>query len=419
LTPAATSWLFVYKGQELGMRGRRSVSAAGVAALLITLLASTSGAQDDSRQTAPGIRVYSQSGPIASTYVTPAIQVAEDAYVFAVSFDLDGQIQVLHPASPGISLRMLSNQELRLPNFFAGRSRSEYDGSGRYVSSSDYAGVDNDSRGSVIALASRVPFNLERVETGGDWSISTIRRLIEHRPPASAARALAAFLGARDEPIGTDYMRFAPGQYNDSYSSGPAYSCNLYYSRNGGGAALRRQAVLNSVAQLQQGGRSVRVVGYDFCGMPIVAYGSSQPNTRYRPRAPGDPLDANVAEGHVRPPRSGQSAASFPRADLGNFPLTRQAETPEAGDVLIAPLPRQTRRDPREIFADPPNESRIGRSTELSRFPAERDEPQRAQTPAIGTLPAREYSRPIMRQAPVMAPRPAAAPSPAPSPNKH
>jgi hypothetical protein len=401
------------------MRETRWASAAGVAALLITLLASTSGAQDDSRQTAPVIRVYSQSGPITSNYVTPAIHVAEDAYVFAVSFDVDGQIQVLHPASPGISLRILRNRELRLPNFFAGRSRNEYYRSGRYVSSFDYAGGDNDSRGSVIALASRVPFNLERVESAGDWNISTIRGLIEHRPPASAARALAAFLGARGEPIGTDYTRFVPGEYSDSYASGPAYSCNLYYGGNGGGVAFRRQAVLNSVAQLQQGGRSVRVVGYDFCGMPIVAYGSSQPNTRYRPRAPEDPSDADVAEGHVRPPRSGQSAASFPRDALGTFPLTRDGEAPQSGDVLIAPLPRPRRRDAREIFADPPNESRISRSPELSRFPAERDEPQRAQTPAIGTLPAREYSRPIMRQAPVMAPRPAAAPAPASSPNRH
>ena len=392
------------------MRGRRSVSAAGVAALLITLLAPTSGAQDDSRETPPGIRVYSQSGPIASNYVTPAIQVAEDAYVFAVSFDGDGQIQVLHPASPGISLRMLSNQELRLPNFFAGRSRNA-DGSGRYVSSSDYAGGDNDSRGSVIALASRVPFNLERVESGGDWNISTLRRLIEHRPPASAARALAAYLGARGEPIGTDYMRFAPGEYSDSYASGPAYSCNLYYGRNGGGVALRRQAVLSGVAQLRQGGRSVRVVGYDFCGMPIVAYGSSQPTTRYRPRTSGDPSDTVYTKGHVRPPRSDQSAEGYRGAALGTFPLTQDGEAPQSGDVLIAPLPRPRQRDAREIFADPPNEGRVGRSAEFSR-PVERGAPRRSETTVIGTLPAREYPRPIVREAPVVHERPSSPPPP-------
>ncbi len=400
------------------MGGTRSAPAAGVAALLITLLASPSAAQSESGQRAPRIRVYSQSRAIASNYVTPAIEVSEDAYVFAVSFDLDGQIHILHPEFPGISIRMLRNKELRLPNFFAGFSHDQYDGSGRYVSSSDYAGGDDDTRGGVIALASRVPFNLDRVESGGDWNIPAIRRLIDRRAPASAARALAAYLGAKGEPIGADYMRFPAAQYNDSYSSGPAYSCSLYYGGNGGGVALRRLTVLNRVAQLQQGGRSVRVVGYDYCGMPIVAYGSSQPNAGYRPRTPGNPGDTNVSRGHVRPPRSAQSAESFPEDALETFPVTGRTEIPEAGVVLIAPLPRQRRRDPREIFADPPNEGRIGRSVDLSRFPIERSEPQRVETTVIGTLPAREYSRPIMRQAPVIqTPRP--APAPAPSPSKH
>src|ERR1700716_230133 len=184
------------------MRGARSASAAGGAALFVTLLAASSGAQDGPRQRAPSIRVYSQNGAITSRYVTPAIEVSEDAYVFAVSFDLDGQIQILHPDFPGISVRILSHKQLRLPNFFAGFSRGEgrYDASGRYASYSDSrAGGANDSRGTVIALASRVPFNLERVESGGDWNISAIRGLIEHRAPSGAAQALAAYLGMKGE----------------------------------------------------------------------------------------------------------------------------------------------------------------------------------------------------------------------------
>src|ERR1700716_4681773 len=142
------------------MRGARSASAAGGAALFVTLLAASSGAQDGPRQRAPSIRVYSQNGAIASNYVTPAIEVSEDAYVFAVSLDLDGQIQVLHPAFPGISVRILQHRQLRLPNFFAGFSHrgSTYDASGRYASYSDYYGGRDDSRGTVIALASRAPF---------------------------------------------------------------------------------------------------------------------------------------------------------------------------------------------------------------------------------------------------------------------
>src|ERR1700682_5274226 len=191
------------------MRGVRSASAVAVAVLPIALLASPSAGQGESKQRAPSVRVYSQNGGIASNYVTPAIEVSEDAYVFAVSFDLNGQIQILHPAFPGISVRILQHKQLRLPNFFAGFSPSggTYGGPGRYGDYSDrYVGDDEDSRGTVIGLASRVPFNLGRVESDGDWNISVIRRLTEHRTPRSAARALAAYLGANGECMGTDYM---------------------------------------------------------------------------------------------------------------------------------------------------------------------------------------------------------------------
>src|ERR1700716_4039855 len=142
------------------MRVAKSASVVGVAALLVTLLASPSTAQNESRERAPSVRVYSQNGAIASNYVTPAIEVSEDAYVFAVSLDLDGQIQVLHPAFPGISVRILQHKQLRLPNFFAGFPQlgGTYDASGRYASYSDYYGGRDDSRGTVIALASRAPF---------------------------------------------------------------------------------------------------------------------------------------------------------------------------------------------------------------------------------------------------------------------
>ncbi len=401
------------------MRGARSASAAGVAALLITLLASPSAAQDESRQRAPSIRVYSQNGAIASNYVTPAIEVSEDAYVFAVSLDLDGQIQVLHPDFPGISVRILQHKQLRLPNFFAGFSHSggTYDGSGRYVSYSDYyVSDDNDSRGTVIALASRAPFDLERVESDGDWNISAIRRLIEHRAPASAAHALAAYLGAKGESIGTDYMRFASAQYHNYYASNPLYSCDLYYGGYGPGLGLSRLSVLNRVAQMRRGGRSVSILGYDFCGMPIVAYGPSQPNTRFRPsppRSPGDTLDRD----RVHPPRSGRPGASIPRAAaIGTFPITRRAEPTQMGDVTIT-APRPNRRDPREIFTDRRNEARGGASPERSRIPVERSAP-RAETPVIGTQPAREYSKPVFREAPQQRSEPTRVPdrSPPPSP---
>jgi hypothetical protein len=411
------------------MRAGRAALSPVVMALVFALVASPSPAQDEPRQRAPGIRVYSQNGAVASRYVTPAIEVSEDAYVFAVSFDLDGQIQILHPDFPGISVRILSQKPLHLPNFFAGFSQGggRYDATGRYVTYADgYVGSADDSRGTVIALASRAPFNLERVESGGDWNISTIRSLIEHRAPSGAAHALAAYLGAKGAPIGIDYMRFASAQYHDYYASSPMYTCDLYYGRSDPGVFSRRLAVLSRVEQLRQAGQGVRLLGYDFCGMPIIAYGPSQGRTGYRPQLPGESGDTAGGGNHIPRGRSvlprgrsAQSGWSDPEeAAIGTFPLLRRREEPQTGDVLITPL-RPNRRDPREIFNEPRNEGIVRESVERGRAPAERNEP-RTETPVIGTFPpAREYPRPLVREAPLVHEPPVMReqpPSPPPAP---
>jgi hypothetical protein len=379
----------------------RSASAAGTAALLIALLASTSAAQYASSQGAPYIRVYSRNGPgVASNYVTPAIDVSENAYVFAVSMDLDGMIQVLHPDAPGISIRILRHRELRLPNFFAGYSHPgtrALDATGQYADYPDYSGDGYDSRGTVIALASRVPFNLERVESQGDWNISAIRDLIENRTPAMAAQALALYLGARGEPIGRDYMRFAGAQ--NYYSSNAAYSCDIYYGAGLTNLGFRRLSVLNRVEQLRREGKSVSIVGYDYCGMPIVAFGPSNAAARFRQPTPRT------------------DSAKPGTAVLGRFIVTKRAEPFQAGEqAAVAPIAHRVNP---EVLIDRRNDGRGGEISGTTRMPVERNAPPRVETGA----PAPEFSRPILREAPQQRQEPAAAPmrierapSPPPSP---
>ena len=378
----------------------RSASAAGIAALLIALLASPSAAQDRAGDGAPIVRVYSRNGPgVVSNYVTPSIEVSEDAYVFAVSIDLDGQIQILHPDFPGISVRIREHQQLRLPNFFGGFSNpggGALDASGYYVSYSNYAGDENDSRGTVIALASRAPFNLERVESDGDWNISGIRRLIEHRTPASAAQALASYLGANGEPIGRDYMRFASAhRYNyANYALGALSSCDLSYGVDLWHLGFRRLEVLDRVSRAQRAGKRVSIIGYDFCGMPIVAYGPSRTLTR--------PI-----------PRSGPQGRNVPgSAVLGYFPITRRAEPSQSGDATVT-APNERRRDPRQIPIDRRIDPRGGGLPGTTGIPLERTPPRRAETTVTGVEPTREISRPAPR-APVVHERPSSPPPPPP-----
>ena len=66
------------------MRAANLTTATGLATLRAFALAAPAGAQS---KRAPSIRIYSENADVLSTsaYITPAIQVAENAYVFAVA----------------------------------------------------------------------------------------------------------------------------------------------------------------------------------------------------------------------------------------------------------------------------------------------------------------------------------------------
>jgi hypothetical protein len=359
---------------------------------------------------------------VVSNYVEPAIEVSENAYVFAVALDLDGQIQVLHPDFPGISLRIRENKELRLPNFFAGfydgrtASLNSYNTAVRF---SDFAGDENDTRGTVIALASRVPFNLDRIESGGDWNISAIRRLIEYRSPASAAQALASYLGVNGEPIGRDYMRYSSSRQN-YYASrylDDVYPCSPY-------ASSLALSVMSRVAQLRAGGQSVGIVGYDYCGVPIVFYGPSGVGRGVRPpnQMPRDTGDSRNRLGHPAPPRSGNNPKNTSAA-LGYFPTPRRASAPQVGDVTItAPTPPRRGRDPRDVLIELQNQAGRTVSPYGDRVLRENPAPPRGSGAAMGAEPVRSFNAPVLRASsppppprePPSSPPPSASPAPAP-----
>ncbi|MDP9203067.1 MAG: hypothetical protein M3P26_14205 [Gemmatimonadota bacterium] len=385
-------------------------------------MASASSAQDRTRQRAPVIRVYSESGTgVVSSYVTPAIQVSEDAYVFAVMMDLDGHIQVLHPDFPGISVRIGSHKQLRLPNFFAGfndpRQGSRY---GMASYNGFDAGVD-DTRGTVIALASRAPFNLELIEVDGDWNISEIRGLIEHRSPASAAQSLAQYLGSKGEPIGRDYMRFA-GQ-RQSYYAYNGYNDLAYCAYGGygyaslGGGYYRAQA-FSRIAELRSVGLRPFVVGYDACGLPIVVVAPFTQGGRFPLPLPHRPPGDTTVFPKSRFP---QGIARRPTGDgvpEGIFPLPQRAELPQMRDVTIT-APHGRRAEPREILDQFRPQPGVTALPERARMPVDRSIPSRAEPAATGVRPVfRPEPRVSAPSEPARMPErmrePALAPAPAP-----
>jgi hypothetical protein len=398
------------------------------------MLASASTAQEPSRQRAPVVRIYSQNGGVASSYVTPAIEVSENAYVFAVMMDLDGHIQVLHPDYPGISIRIQAHKQLSLPNFFAGynapmETGARYTQSGRVSYDPDQA-LGNDTRGSAIAVASRAPFNLELIELNGDWNYSEIRRLIEYRSPAAAAQSLARYLGARGEPIGQDFMRFA-GQNLNSYYAYDAYDNPGYCGYGGygygslGGAYYPAQAFTRA-AELRSRGLKPVLVGYDACGLPVIGVASTN-RSRFLPphRNRGDTTvfpKSRMPAGFPRHSATGElTARPVPE---GIFPLPQRAEQPVRDVRTAAPLDRRSEaREVDQLRLAPPVTPSY---PERMRTPIEPTMPSRTEpAAAIGSFPAArpEPPRVIIQRSPPPATAPAprvqiAPPPPPPPPSK-
>jgi hypothetical protein len=366
---------------------------------IVLLAASAASAQKVTRPRAPFVHVYSRAGDVASNYVEPAIEVGEEAYVFVVAIDLDGRVQVLHPEFAGLSVRIREHRELQLKNFFAGYDRREgrtYSGSASY---SGYNGgyADDDTRGVVIALASRAPFNFGPIYSGNDWNLAAIRSLIDGRSATVAARNLAHYIGAKGEQIGQDFMRFAGGRDSRyAYVPDAFFSeCDLSYAYGLGGNAVsvNRQRTLDRIAYLQSKGQNISVVGYDVCGRPIIAYGRVGSGTPRIPtgRVPhGFPRDTTVFPKTQGIPATG----AFPRArsagTIPSAPRTSASEERPAELRVIYGEPGR-RAEPQPQSAEPvyaqPRMPRVEQTPAPSQAPAApRNEPRVINEPAQGSF---------------------------------
>ncbi len=404
------------------MRATGYGSAGSISALLLCLLAATSTAQDLSPQRAPAIRVYSQNGPgVASNYVTPAIEVSEAAYVFAVMMDVDGRIQVLYPEFPGISVRILSQNQLRLPNFFAGfnepmQAAPRYSANG-LVTYDGNGTLGNDARGTVIALASRAPFRLALLEANGDWNISAIRDLMEDRTPEAAARSLARYFGAKGEPIGSDYMRFAGG--SQTYYAYDGYaSCGYGGRRLSGGAFIDGRA-FNRSAKQRSANRGPVVVGYDACGSPVVVAAPFTPRGRLRDPVARRPKGDTPGFPKARFPTEigddgdGEIAAKRVAAE-GVFPLSQRAKAQLRDRPNPAPIIR--RAEPREMPEEFRSQSERSSFRERDQGSRERSGRPPAESAPIGVMPIHRAEPRVIWSSPQ--PRAQAAPQSRPQPTQ-
>jgi hypothetical protein len=300
----------------------------------------------------------------------------------------------------------------------------------------------------MIALASRAPFDLEKIEVNGDWDMTAIRRLIDYRSPDAAAEALANYLGAKGEPIGRDFARFAGAQRYAGYDYGYGYNaytaCDAYY---GYGFGLLRQAqVFRYLNYLNTHGVKYRIAAYDPCGLPVIV-----PTTG--PGGIGVPV--------TRPPRQPSDTTVFPKSRAPNAgprllpgastatpqspaAIPGRAGLPQMGEVTVT-APARRRGEPQTVWQG--YRPSPGVAVPQGRAPIEHTVTPRSE-PAAASAPVRQYrpeprvvtpppSRapeaprassppPTVHSAPVSSPPPRAAapttrtePAPAPPPGRH
>jgi hypothetical protein len=323
---------------------------------------------------------------------------------------------VLHPGETGIAVKMASQRQLHLPRFFAG-----YGGSTGYSnvrgggnSAYDYGSGYSDTRGTMIALASRRPFRLSNISAGRGWDVRMLERLVEDRDPHAAATMLAKLLGAPGEPIGRDVHRFAGGQhyYNSFYGNSAYYDCSYLYGSLGFARGFSAGTSISffRAAQLQQAGFAVAFLGYDACGQPMF---------NVFPRGiVGTPGGRPPAAGEFPARRLPSSAPRNPLKDDGGRDLTSARPTPgrnadqdaaftppvnripDAGSVSARPHPRSegatVSERPRPPAASPAPERAAPRQSPPppERVSAPRHVPERTATPAYSPPPVRSSPPP-------------------------
>lgn len=359
------------------MRMTRVVPAVFSMLISASLLAGMAQAQTADRR-APVIHLNTAlGGSVASNYVEPTVSLGEDAYVFVLLVDLDRRVSVLHPDGPDLSVRMTSERQVHLPRFFAGFADDRFvSRAGFGYAEFDASGAGyTDTRGTMIGLASRRPFNLSAIMLGGDWDLDALSELVMNRDPHAAASALARYLGARGEPIGRDVHRFAGGRhlYNTSYASRSYYECAAYYGSVGFARGFTSGYGISffRAAQLRDAGYAVRFVGTDACGQPqFMVYPHSVagppptrppavgafPQRRLPNPVPRNPTREPVTGGSTvlgsRPPSpdryTDRPAPATPPARVAE-PRTREKFHPQpaTGTVYERPrLPSETERTP-------------------------------------------------------------------------
>jgi hypothetical protein len=241
--------------------------------------------EPDEVVSAPRIRIVIPPATYASTrFVDASFHVSEDAYVFVVAVDLDGQLRVVYPEAPDQTGFAARSTPMRLTRFFGGFGGPRTGAWSRYEAR--YSPMQRISPfgggGVLLAIASDRPLQYDRLIGGdGDWDEQQLAQIVFDQSLPGAAHALGRALVLTGQEYNTDYTTFAGrrslGGYTtlasssyDGCSFSYGYSSFDSFGYGGGFPSYESVPATRFVGFFRQGGQTyARYANVGPCSRPV------------------------------------------------------------------------------------------------------------------------------------------------------
>ncbi len=379
----------------------------------------------DAQQSAPRVRLATLPTTAMGT-ITPSISLSEPAYILAVAIHNGGEIEVLSPALPGDAIRFEAAKSIRFPEFSSGFSSfSSYGLYGSGYRRSMFAGYDDvaSTHGSVLVIASRMPFNFSAISDGVTWNEESLRQIMRYKAPSQAVTALGRALTQKGQAFGHDYVYFGRSGYSHFASSSfrgsngcMDYSLSPYGSSNVASYfGILGAAYGGTILAGYGNGLRLVQVGTDGCGRPhylLVPVQTLPPRDTVKIDSLVKPEFRSVAEGKYTGEEARRVYEDFVRNRNYSDTYVRLANSPVFSETEASTVVRPVTREEQANRAESYEKIRSAADHPINRMPVSREQPERQDNAPILRAEPVTRAEPINRAEPISRPEPVSRPEP-------
>lgn len=358
----------------------------------------------DAQQSAPRVRLATLQTTTMGT-VAPSISLSEPAYILAVAIDNGGQIEVLSPTLPGDAIRFEAAKSIRFPEFHSGFSSvSNYGVYGSRYRRSAFAGDgDLGTRGSVLVIASRTPFDFAAISDGVDWNEEALRRIMRFKAPAEAVTALGRALTEKGQTFGHDYVYFGRSGYSQFASNSFRSDNNCFMDYSFSPYGYSNFAGYYRVSGASYGG--IILAGYGMGGLRLVQFGSDVCGRPHYMLVPvptlPPPPDTTKVDSVVKPASRSAVVGSYTGEEARRLyeTLLRNQSSSDTY-VRLARSPVFSEKEDKAMGRPVTREEQAGRVESFEKVRSAADRPIN-RMPVLREQPARQEKAPVLRAEPV------------------